>query len=540
MRFGEFVPKYGYNFQDIFPVRKISDFEFGSADAFKDDVLNSETFCFTNAAKSSMDNKRNLIIGPPGSGKSAIFKAYEDKILLPKDYGKRKFILVGISDELEYLDIDDIIDKKFNSYKYPEDEKYVLLWDMFIVFKLLLKMNDDFGQPFRKEIEKISELFGRLELSKKSTFKEFLEKVKEGSLGIKGKYGGLVLSLKTGFEGSNTKTENNIIDLTSIKNKINDILKSENAFAWIMIDKIDDFVLGKDYEIQKKLLRSLIRCWLRFSDYPRVHLKIFIRDDLLNRLAPDIEQSDKIDDRVVRIIWSSKEIRRFMAKRLVHNYITILHWDIEAFVRDEMEDKELEDDIWEAREVSFKEKICNKMITMVFPKNKREIDINAFFDTHLSFSRKKFSPRVMRRFLEISFEKASEYYCDNPIGLANVKIDNNGEYPLIKKRCMFDAYVSIVNKAEKWTLNKGSQHDLQWVNYLTTYFNSINKEPIFELEEFCYKLKCDIEYSRILLAFLENVGAIRCIKSDRVNWIDSEYEIPLFFRSYTYHRQWGL
>lgn len=55
-----------------------------------------------------------------------------------------------------------------------------------------------------------------------------------------------------------------------------------------------------------------------------------------------------------------------MAKRLVHNYIEHLNFDINAIVKDELIDDQ-KIDLWEDRDVYFKDKISKKMILTVFP-----------------------------------------------------------------------------------------------------------------------------------------------------------------------------
>jgi len=533
-----------YNFPDVFPIRKISHFEFGSNDAFNDDLL-SDTFCFTNAAKYSTHNNRSFIVGPPGSGKSAIFKAYMDRILKPKDYSENYFLIIGISDELKYLHVEEIIKNNFNIYTNNEDDKYILLWDAFILFKLLLEISDNFGQYFEEDIKKLSNVFGRLQLSKESTFRDFLNRLNLSSLEIKWKYGEAVLSGKAEMKDRN-RNSIDTFDIVSIKNRINETLENAKCYAWVMIDKIDDFVLGKDYQVQKKLLRGLICCEDRFSDCSRIFLKLFIRADLFIRIGSSIEQIDKLDDKIVRLFWNSKEIRRFMARRLVHNYVKYLEIDISSILKDEIYGDEIGDE-WETKEMHFKDKMSNKMIRTVFPNypfhfslwgGKEDIEINKFFDTHLSLSDNNFSPRVMRRFLEICFEKANNYYLDNP-GEEVKKLRNN-EYPLIKKQSMHDAFISIVNKTITWTLSKAKRYDNQWHDMLATYFNQINSFDEYNLYDFCNKLHCDIEHARIILAFLEHVGAVKCIKADRIDWLQSVYKIPLFYRSYTYHRIWNL
>lgn len=155
-------------------------------------------------------------------------------------------------------------------------------------------------------------------------------------------------------------------------------------------------------------------------------------------------------------------------------------------------------------------------------------------------SKKSFSPRVMMRFLQLSFERAQEYYLDNPGEDKKVLLDEKNEYPVIKKQCMFDAYKLIISKTINWTLNKARRYSEEWNEILLTYFNSINKNSKFTLEHFCEKLDCNTDEARVIMAFLENVGAVRCYKPNRRNWEKSIYGTSLFYRAYAYHSDWNI
>ncbi len=532
------------NFPDRFPVQTLSRFKFGSADAFRDKLL-LDTFCFTHAAKFSRENDKNFILGPPGSGKSALFKAYKEGILTPKDCGEKKFLIIGVSDELRYLDVEQVISEKFDCFKYPEKDKYILLWDAYIVFKIIQKLKNSFGFSLKNEIKKFSFIFNEFD-TEEFSFDGFIGKLQDISLQIRWKFGGFLISGKT---NSQKKKENPIIiDLVTLKRKINSILEKEKIFIWVMIDKLDDFVLGKDFDVQKKLITSLINCESRYSDCSRVFLKIFMRDDLLRRVAPDIEQNDKMDERIITLEWTDIEIRRFMARRLIHNYMSILNFDpAPLFKNGEVENEDR--DLREMVKTNFKDKISKKMILTVFPRKpfhktieneKQDIDFCSFFNTHFKLSRKTYSPRVMIRFLQLSFEKAHEYYQDNPGEDRKVKRDKNQEFPLIKKECMYNAYKTVVKKTKNWTLDKARRYDHVWDEILSLYFNDLNKAQQFTLNDFCTKLDILVDEARTIMAFLENVGAVGCSKSNRKNWGESEYTPSLFYRAVSYHMEWEL
>ncbi|UUZ48003.1 hypothetical protein LP420_34035 [Massilia sp. B-10] len=122
----------------------------------------------------------------------------------------------------------------------------------------------------------------------------------------------------------NVISNRNLLDLQQFKNRLNIILTETKTVAYVLIDKLDEFVSGTDYQTQLDTLQALIHCWRDYQSYPKIKLKLFLRKDLYDRLDFSAIGKDKIDPRKVDLKWTEEEIRQLIASRIFYNLIPLI------------------------------------------------------------------------------------------------------------------------------------------------------------------------------------------------------------------------
>jgi len=536
-----------------FPVDKLSEFDFGDIDAFRDTCL-FHAFCYTDFVEMSRQHKRTILVGAKGSGKSAVFKAFLEGEVNPLPVNNCNPIIIGISEELKYLDTAKIIKEKFSIYGYSEDFKYALLWDFYILFRILIELRKNYYGNFSEKLKKLSSFFQHIEVNEKSSLTIFLDKLKNIKFVGSMTDGTTVYTGAVEYKDTKNFPEENKFALYSIKEEINSILNKNNAYLWVMIDKIDDFLIREAYDVQRKLLQGLVVTEDSYSQYEQLYIKIFIRSDLYEKIDFSFIGYDKISGRKVDFHWQPYEIRRFLAQRLAYNLIKILDikhlaFDIsekaltESTITDLQQDtgiRKLISDKRQGRRISIDDALSRRVITMIYPRvvmhidsdgKRSHIDLFKFIETHFNLATDQPTPRSLLLFLDKTIQHCKAYYETNWDEKNKVTIDERREYPLIKRKCFEDAYGALIKDICTYIVN----HDQQWKPYISKFFNEKGKKRIFSYNHIKKIIGIDDAQLKQLLAFLEHIGCLKCICAFEPHTEKCKYELPVFFQALDFY-----
>lgn len=88
--------------ENPFPKDKLTILEFGSADGFKDKELES-TFIKTRSIQQFLQDNHSIIVGPMGTGKSALFKLLKQKSPKMGEFQKKTIISIDELIPFDYI-----------------------------------------------------------------------------------------------------------------------------------------------------------------------------------------------------------------------------------------------------------------------------------------------------------------------------------------------------------------------------------------------------------------------------------------------------
>lgn len=547
---------------DKFPVEKLSEFNFGDVDAFRDNFL-FHAFCYTDFVELARQNNRTLLIGPKGSGKSAIYKAFLEGQIMPIPVDNCEPIIIGISDELKYLDTEYIIQNKFSIYGYSDDFKYALLWDFYILFRILIVLQKNYLGKFSNNLKKLSKFFQHIDVNEKSSLTIFLDKLKNIKFIGSMTDGTTIYTGAVEYDKVHDYPEENKFALYSIKNEINSLLINNNVFLWIMFDKIDDFLVREEYDVQRKLLQGLVITEDAYSQYSHVFVKIFLRTDLYQKIDFNFIGYDKVSGRKVDIEWKPNEMRRFISQRLAFNLFKILQLKYLAFdVPDDQNNDQgsltettitdlkresgfigrLMADKRQGRSINISDAISQRIITIIFPRQvfhfdehgrKHPIELIAFLESHFNLANDQPTPRAMLLFLDLCIRNCKAYYAENSDEYDRVVLDSNKEYPLIKRKCFEQSYGALISEICHHIVN----YDKTWRPHISKFLNEKGKKKVFAYSQIKKMLGINDDQLKQLLAFLEHIGCLKCICSYEKHGEKCKYEVPVFLQALDYYQQ---
>ncbi|MBU1298747.1 MAG: hypothetical protein KJ666_18725 [Bacteroidetes bacterium] len=303
----------------------LSSLSFGKVDAETDDKL-SNCFIGTDLLKQALQPHHTLLLGGKGSGKSAIFRLLSQDTFRFANLLQNRFEeIYGIpayginSDEyLTYAEIHEINPNSIDDFKY--------LWQLYFGLKAatilancprmrsrISKSNSESLKEYYKSLLNILEDVGLYRSGE--YLSKIQKKVKElltfstpatvTSIADKGKI------LSTSYSG---KSALNIISLIDLVDKI---LKETNCLAWILIDQIDLLYLD-NLDRRQRAITALVQLLIEYSSrFANINLKVFLRTDIYKQLQ--IVNKSHLVSLTVELKWTKNLLIKMLVVRAVHD-----------------------------------------------------------------------------------------------------------------------------------------------------------------------------------------------------------------------------
>src|SRR3989338_1168951 len=450
-----------------FDTAKLIEFNFGDPEA-KSDPLLEHCPLPIRGVREFLAGTKSIVLGERGAGKSALFKLVSDgiyKFTLDAQEKKRikKQFIVAIDDDFEYQNIANVVEERFESQGRKKFGKYRLFWEICILGKTLAKLveEDNENLELKTLITEFQAVLG-VTVAEGFSIGSFLSSLKLTG-GVKVDQSGSVtptLSVESTKNDSARARKITDHEINALRDRVVKYLKPKNYLVIVLVDKVDDFVVGLDYENQKLNIQSLLEC-VQCYTLPQIKLKIFLRADLFERMNFETTGYDKISPKVVRLTWSDAEIKEFVARRLHYNFqkcgIELEYrsaagelLDVDPNLKEQIKDllrskpttaREAFSLIgraiflfskvrWHifrktprsARKTNLEDDIYLAVITSIFPskiihKNatckEEEISIGKFLATHFNLGGVTPNPRLVLLFLQHVIEESVAYYSKN-------------------------------------------------------------------------------------------------------------------------------
>jgi len=116
---------------------------------------------------------------------------------------------------------------------------------------------------------------------------------------------------------------------------LNTYLSKVKARVYVLIDRIDEFVIKEEYDIQRLTLQGLIGCERSYRPYHHLPVKLFLRHDLFQKAELEEFGADKVIYDTLQLIWTPEDIRDFLSKRILYNYFRVFGFQQLGFTLNE-------------------------------------------------------------------------------------------------------------------------------------------------------------------------------------------------------------
>lgn len=275
---------------------RIDNLTFGGLNAEEDKGLVSY-FHRTSAYDRVLDPTIRFILGPKGSGKSALFQ-YVPKKAMFDDLRDELVIPISFPDLALYAD--------HLSHMLGEEQKPDILWQFLIAIVTCASLGT---LSLRPESAALLEFVNRWTSDRPSCLQQLLSVVPTiEALSVK-------ITPRAG--GTRPLRHTEINDALSLAD---DILRQEGREAWVFIDKLDE--TADQFDNPQAILQALMRCQSALSRYGGLRLKMFLRDDIYDDL-PYVNK-DHFSNQVIYLDWEPQDLMIMLAARVLASFDSLV------------------------------------------------------------------------------------------------------------------------------------------------------------------------------------------------------------------------
>lgn len=561
------------NLPESISIEQLRQFKFGDADAAQDElIMKEECICATPAAETFLRNNSSILVGERGTGKTGLIRLLMAGRLRLVAKGESKQHYIKIDQKLNYKILNDgVIPNVISRFK-DASLSHMLLWEIWIASLLIEKVEEigDIPKELASEIKFFRDFF-EIANAKKGVIELFLNQKKQVGVKVDPSQLGNVFtwdfytSLAPDKNAPEEKKKTGqILKIGKLKGLLNAFFEDRSERVYILIDRLDEFVVKEEYETQMNTILGLLHTERSYRDFTQIELKVSVRSDIFERLDLRELGADKVYSRTVSLEWLPDKIKHLMATRILYNYFTSLDLksisvsvnrencyidknsnDLSSLLESQegflnsikhlflklasrFKHKQPFFDSGRGRRVNLTEEIHDVILrsffgdhVLHFDENGKEceMDFSEYIQSHFKTGLEITTPRLMIWFLELCVVEAVDYYKNNP--------DINSEkiaFPLIPKECVMTAYVAIKDKLWSYL----GQESGKFREQVYAFRESIQDKE-FSFNEVRKKMKVDTESEmRDLLAVLQHLGIIYCLdKSKKLT--DRRYRYPLLF-----------
>lgn len=293
--------------------------ELGSVVAEQDSLL-SRCFVRHPVLDELILDRKDIILGAKGAGKSALWKEVQDS---PERYETLRntnlYPITNPSGDPEFRDILAAISQE----SFPDPDELRVAWRLYFLAQFW-RASKPFLENTWEGISISEELrkYGIIEDSNnnlKIAFAYALSKARKlRNLEINWKEG---ISFEFSEESLRAGGSAIAIPFNSLMEQINSALGNTGRKVWLILDRLDEIVLG-DEERENIVLKGLLLAFRDVCDNSNARVKIFLRDDVYNRVTsighfPALTHVRS--KATVPIRWELEDLRQFIVLRFLVN-----------------------------------------------------------------------------------------------------------------------------------------------------------------------------------------------------------------------------
>jgi hypothetical protein len=299
----------------------LHELDLGNSVAEFDEALEHH-FVETEAFRSLVNDRADIIAGDKGTGKTALYRVFAKRY--PSiEYLKNVEVVTGFNPA------GNPVFQRLGHVDPLAEGQYVTVWKSYflsLVGNWLIELYDGDMTPGMHELESLLVHVGLRsnDDSAETIFSKLMNvfgrllKPKSVAMSLSLSESGIpVVAPKFEFEPTSPAAESpNLVPHERALALLNKTLEEVNLSAWIALDRLDEAFQGFP-SVEVPALRALLRSYLDMLAYSRIRLKLFVRNDLFRKVIQGgFVNLTHVNARKVEIIWEEEDLLNLFARRV--------------------------------------------------------------------------------------------------------------------------------------------------------------------------------------------------------------------------------
>ena len=280
-------------------------------------------FFQTDFWKSVREGKSDIVYGAKGAGKSAIYMSLVNDIDTLFD----ESILISLAENPK----GNTAFSNLTSDPPTSETEFVRLWKLyFLVITSSVLGEYEITDKSAKRIQQILVDCNLVPAQNKlaSFLKvcyDFMKSFRNGKEisttaeidPYSGMYVGQKFSISFG-DPSKTDFEHGLIPIEHAFDLLSESLRHNKIYLWIVIDRLDVAFLESE-ELETNALRALFKAYLDLAKYDEIKIKIFLRDDIWQKITSDGFREASHITKFQNLTWSKDTLLNLLIRRVLDN-----------------------------------------------------------------------------------------------------------------------------------------------------------------------------------------------------------------------------
>ncbi|WP_067540824.1 ATP-binding protein [Nocardia crassostreae] len=286
------------------PPFRLADLAFGSEEAERDEFLD-RSFVHSGNLKAIVDQRRSLVIGDRGSGKSAIFRKLSTDAAV--DRARLEVCPVANTGELLHRIVD--------GASWPDADGLRAVWLIVVASVVASALPATAPRHLRRDAADLRAAVGMA--APMGRGRRMLRAILRPLRGTSVKFAVGPVSLETQLpSGAETGSRRAAVDVESFLREADRTLSHMGRRVLALFDRIDE-TFKYDRKKQEAVVQSLLQAEGRVSQFDAIGVTIFLRTDLFELY--DIQEKNKVVSRTLPLEWSEDQWLQVLIRRVLAN-----------------------------------------------------------------------------------------------------------------------------------------------------------------------------------------------------------------------------